>query len=177
MLTLGQQVVIESFAKELIKQIKFVIENKPIKRVSKRYRQPDKVFYAPVSASGNLANTLRYELTDQHLKIFANDYIYELIFGKRPTLSATENDLQLENKIKQWMADKGIRPDNGTSQDTLAYLITRKIRDYGSSIYLASHGQNSGLLNNVLQQTMITDYNAKFTQQLSTEFTQAFLDG
>lgn len=172
--------VIEAFAKDLIKLIKFAIEHKPIKRISRRRVKGKYVntsFTSPVSASGDLAKTLTYKLTDTSLSIYANDYIYELIYGKKPTSSAGGNDHNLESQIKKWMSDKGIKAEAGQSQDTLAHLITEKIRKFGSSIYLANHGQNSGLLNNIISQQMIQEYNRKFNVQLGEEFKEAFQNG
>ena len=57
MLTLGQQIVIESFAKDLIKLIRQVIETKPIKRISRRRvkgKYVDSVFYSPVTRIKNV---------------------------------------------------------------------------------------------------------------------------
>ena len=179
MLTLGQQVVIESFAKELIKLIQNAIRTKPIKRISRRKvkgKYIDKPFTAPVNASGNLANTLRYELTSTNLSIWANDYIYELVWGKPPGISATSIDHNLESSIRKWMSDKGISSTT-VDNDTLAQLITNKIQKFGSSIYLANHGNNSGLLENIVNDQMIKSYNVKFTQQLKEDFIKAFKDG
>lgn len=178
MLALSQQLVIEQFAKDVIKLMRQVIETKPIKRVSRRRvkgKYIDKVFYSPVNASGNLAKTLRYELKETKLSIYANDYIYDLIWGKPPNKSMASLDINLESKIKQWMSEKGIRDES--NKDTLAYHITNKIHKFGSSIYLAYNGQNSGLLNNIITTQMITDYNTKFTKQLSIEFKSAFENG
>lgn len=177
MLTLGQQIVIENFIKDLIKLIQNAIKTKPIKRVSKRKGKPDKVFSAPVSASGRLANEITYKFSESGVSIYANDYIYELMFGKKPTMSAGGNDHNLESEIKKWMSSKGIHAEGNQSDDTLALLITNKIRKYGSSIYLASHGQNSGLLENVVSNQLIQEYNRKFTKQLETDFREAFVNG
>ena len=179
MLTLNQQVVIESFAKELIKLLQNVIRTKPIKRVSRRKvkgKYVDKSFTSPVNASGSLANTLRYELTSTHLSIWANDYIYELVWGKPPSKTASENDHNLESSIKSWMQSKGIGSST-IDDDTLSHLITNKIQKFGSSIYLAYHGQNSGLLENIVNEQMIKSYNTKFTNQLKEDFIKAFKDG
>ena len=73
MLTLSQQVLIEQFAKKVIEDLRIVLKTKPIPRKSVRYEQGkriEKSFSAPVSASGKLANTLRYEITDTQLIIW-----------------------------------------------------------------------------------------------------------
>lgn len=176
MLSLGQTVVIENFAKDLIKLMQLVIRNKPIKRVSRRRikgKYVDKTFESPVNASGDLAKTLRYELTGTRLSIYANDYIYDLIWGKPPSNTAMGIDHNLDSKISKWMSDKGIQSVN-IDKDTLSTLITNKIQKFGSSIYLAHHGSNSGLLENIISDNLIRDYNAKFTQQLGEEFKQTF---
>lgn len=180
MLTLGQQVIIEAFAKDFIKILQNVIKTKPIKRISRRKEKGkyvDRPFTSPVNASGNLANTLRYELTATHLSIWANDYIYELVWGKPPSLSASEIDHNLEASIRKWIDDKELSAVPIIDDDTLAYLMTRKIQKFGSSIYLAHHGQNSGLLENIINEQMIKSYNLKFTEQLKEDFIKAFKDG
>lgn len=178
MLTLAMQSVIEQFARDLIKLIQNNIYNKPIKRISRRKvkgKYVDKAFEAPVNATGNLAKTLRYELTDTNLSIYANDYIFELIWGKPPVKAAMDYDLTLDSKIKSWMSAKGI--SSSTYDDnTLSNLIRNKINKFGSSIYLANHGNNSGLLENIINTQNIDAYNAKFTSILEQEFKQAFKD-
>jgi len=179
MLTFAMEVVISNFAKDVIKILQNVIREKPIKRVSRRRvkgKYVDKVFYAPVNASGNLAKTLRYEITETRLSIYANDYIYDLVWGKAPSGSASGIDFNLEGKISKWMDEKGIQSVD-IDKDTLAQLITNKIQKFGSSIYLAHQGKNSGLLENIINDNLIKDYNSKFTKQLSEDFKAAFMNG
>jgi hypothetical protein len=85
-------------------------------------------------------------------------------------------DFNLESKIKTWASVKGISAIN-VDDNTLAQLITNKIQKFGSSIYLANHGKNSGLLENIISDNLIKDYNAKFTKQLSEDFKAAFENG
>ena len=179
MLTIAQYVVIENFTKELVALIQNAIKTKPIKRVSRRFengRYVDRTFSSPVSASGRLANEVTYEITDKGISIYANEYIYELVFGKKPALTGGELNQNLESQIKAWMQTKGIHSEK-VDDNTLAYLITNKIRKFGSSIYLANHGNNSGLLENILSTQLISNYNAKFTQQLAEDFKEAFISG
>jgi len=168
MLTLSQQIVIDEFARELVKMIQNVIRTRPIKRVSlrnKNGKQTRSTFYAPVNASGNLAETLRYELTETNLSIYANDYIYKLIWGDPPN----PNNSVSNEDLKAWFKTKGISPEGDMSEETLASLVKKKIQDHGSSIYLAHQGKNSGLLENIVNEQLISEYNNKFTQQLKTE--------
>lgn len=177
MLTMQMHIVAENFAKELVGLIKSAIKNKPIKRVSRRKvkgKYVDKTFYAPVNASGALHDTIRYELNETSLSIWANDYIYDLVWGKPPSKSATANDINLESKIKTWMNFKGISSVD-TNESTLAYYITRKIQKFGSSIYLANHGKNSGLLENIVSKPLIDSYNAKFAKEIQKEFKNIFI--
>lgn len=179
MLTLSQQIVIENFAKDFIKLIQEVIYTRPIKRVSRRRvngKYVDTTFYAPVNSSGELARTLRYEITEAGLSIYANDYIFELIYGKPPNKASSDLDFNLESKIRTWMDAKGIKSAT-VDNDTLGQLITNKIQKFGSSIYLAHQGKNSGLLENIISEQFISNYNAKFTQTLKEEFTKAFING
>ena len=191
MLTLGQEVVITNFAKELIRLIRLAIETKPINRVSRRMKNGKvelKRFQSPVNASGNLAKTLRYEITDTRLSIYANDYIYDLVWGKPPSTTASSIDHNLEGKIRKWIDDKGLgqaqeieilgqKVTLAADKDTMAALITNKIQKHGSSIYLAYQGKNSGLLENIINDNLIKDYNSKFTRQLSEDFKAAFENG
>lgn len=169
MLTLSQQVVIDAFARELVEMIRNVIKTRPIERVSLRNqngKQTTRRFSAPVNASGNLAATLRYELTETNLSIYANDYIYKLIWGEPPN----ENNKVSNDEIKAWFKSKGIEPEGDMSEDTLASLVVNKIKKHGSSIYLSHQGKNSGLLENIVNESLITEYNNKFTAQLKEEF-------
>ena len=179
MLTFAMEVVISNFAKDVIKILQNVIREKPIKRVSRRKvkgKYVDKVFYSPVNASGDLAKTLRYEITETRLSIYANDYIYDLVWGKAPSKTAMGIDFNLDAKISKWMGDKGISAID-MDDNTLSTLITNKIQKFGSSIYLAYQGKNSGLLENIINDNLIKDYNSKFTKQLSEDFKAAFENG
>jgi hypothetical protein len=86
--------------------------------------------YGAVNASGKLAESVRYDVTNngETLRVYAEDYIYYLVHGrkngKRPPKQA----------IREWIDAKGISPD-GISKDSLAFLIARKIGEVGTTIY------------------------------------------
>ena len=173
MLTLSQQILLEQFAQKVIDDLKIVLKTKPIPRKSVRYeddKRIEKSFSAPVSASGKLANSLRYEITDSQLIIYAEDYIYFSIYGRAPTTKAGSGTVK--DKIKQWIKDKGIKSD--ISENQLAYLISRKIHREGNSIYLFSGKKNTGLLDNVITQQMVKEFNDKFTKQIEADIAEEF---
>lgn len=175
MLSLGQQLVIEQFAKQIVMNVVGILKTKNIDRKSVRYEEGkriEKSFKSGVNASGNLVRSVRFELTETNLIVYANDYIYYLIYGRKPTGSGGNGTLK--DRIRGWIDEKGITPDDGISKDTLAFLISRKIHREGSAIYLYFKGQNSGLLNNILTESLIKTYNDKFTQQLNEEFATIF---
>lgn len=173
MLTLSQQVLIEQFAQKVIEDLKIVLKTKPIPRKSVRYedgKRIEKSFSAPVSASGKLANSLSYEITDTQLIIKGEDYIYFSIYGRAPTTKTGSGTVK--DKIKQWIKDKGIQSD--LTENQLAYLISRKIHREGNSIYLFSGKKNTGLLDNVLTQQMVKEFNDKFTKQIEADIAEEF---
>lgn len=173
MLTLSQQVLLEQFAQKVIEDLKIVLKTKPIPRKSVRYedgKRIEKSFSAPVSASGKLADSLTYEITDTQLIIKGSDYIYFSIYGRAPTTKAGSGTVK--DKIKQWIKDKGITSD--ISENQLAYLISRKIHREGNSIYLFSGKKNTGLLDNVITQQMVKEFNDKFTKQIEADIAEEF---
>jgi hypothetical protein len=173
MLTLSQQILLEQFAQKVIDDLKIVLKTKPIPRKSVRYedgKRIEKSFSAPVSASGKLADSLTYEITDTQLIIKGSDYIYFSIYGRAPTTKAGSGTVK--DKIKQWIKDKGITSD--ISENQLAYLISRKIHREGNSIYLFSGKKNTGLLDNVITQQMVKEFNDKFTKQIEADIAEEF---
>ena len=173
MLTLSQQIVIEQFAKELIVKIGEVFKHKNIMRKSVRYeggKRIERTYSSPISASGNLVKSLRFNLTETHLEIWSEDYVYFLIHGRKPTKGGGSG--AVKDKIRDWIDHKGIKAD--IDKDTLAYLIARKIHREGNSIYLYYQGKNSGLLNNILTEEMKQEFNDKFTRQLGEDLANEF---
>ena len=85
--------------------------------------------YGSVNASGKLAKSIRYEATPNNLKVYALNYFYYVENGrkggKRPPRSV----------IRQWIIDKGIKPQGKISIDSLAFLIQRKIGKSGTTAF------------------------------------------
>lgn len=174
MLTLSQQVIFEDLAKKLVAEIKHILKTRNIPRKSVRYEKGERItrnFSAPVSATGRLAESVKFEITEDAILIKAESYIYTLIYGRKPTQSKGGWSNAQED-IKKWIRAKGIQSD--ISENQLAFLITRKITREGNSIYLFSGSNNSGLLNNVLSDALKNEFNGKFTKDLKEGIIQKF---
>ena len=107
--------------------------------------------FPPPNASGALYDSIRYEATEDSLKVYALDYIYYLVHGrkagKKPPRAV----------IHKWIDDKGILPQADASgrtisKESLAFLIQRKIGDKGTLI--AQQG-GSDLLSSILTESFI----------------------
>lgn len=102
----------------------------------KRYKEA--LINANKVASGNLINSLKYEIVeeDDEVKIllYYADYGYYVDQGRFPTKNSGSGELQ--RKIEDWIRVKGItpRPDSKGKLPTikqLSFLISRKIHQEG----------------------------------------------
>lgn len=117
--------------------------------------------YGAVNASGNLAKSIRYEVKGGTLLVYGNDYIFYLVYGRKPG-KAPPRDV-----IVQWIKDKPIRSD--IPINSLAYLIQRKIAKQGTLIYEQG---GSTLLSGVVNQQLISDLSSDlFTAALDESLT------
>ena len=125
--------------------------------------------FPPPNASGALYDSIRYEATEDSLKVYALDYIYYLVHGrkagKKPPRAV----------IRKWIDDKGILPKDTylakwtlkdgsersaerkyksveLAKDSLAYVIQTKIGEKGTLI--AQQG-GSDLLSSILTESFI----------------------
>jgi hypothetical protein len=90
-----------------------------------------------IKATGDSAASLKYKAEELKGTLTGSNYFYWQIVGRRPGKFAPPD------AILQWMADKGIKPNNPkTSLKSLAYLINRKIATKGTDIYT---GKREGL--------------------------------
>lgn len=146
---------LEKLGVSLTAQLVNDIQNKLIER-----KGADGNFQSVVNASGKLAKSIRYEVTNGTvLSFYGNDYIQYLENGRRPGKRPPTS------VIRQWIDDKGIIPD-GISKDSLAFLIARRMGEEGSTIYQAGGSDLiSGIFNEALQRSI----EAEFAQLLVTE--------
>lgn len=114
--------------------------------------------YGSVNASGRLANSVRYEVTNlgETLKVYAEDYIDYLVYGRSP------GKFPPKEPILKWISDKGITPD-GISVNSLAYLIQRKIAQKGTTIFEQG---GSDLLSGILTDEYVVEMKDKLQSEI-----------
>jgi len=118
--------------------------------------------YGAVNASGKLAESVRYDVTNngETLRVYAEDYIYYLVHGrkngKRPPKQA----------IREWIDAKGISPD-GISKDSLAFLIARKIGEVGTTIYQQG---GSDLVSDIITDELVVQVKQELNDRLIALF-------
>lgn len=81
-------------------------------------------------ASGEFANSLEVVETENGVQLWGAGHALQLEYGRGATQTSTASAVPLKDKIKQWIHDKGITPQD-ISVDSLVFLITRKIHKQG----------------------------------------------
>jgi hypothetical protein len=154
--------VLNKFGENLVNDIKFAIRNKNL------------TGKGPSVASGDLVNSVRYEVKENELSIYALQYIGALQYGRKPTVNPIAGNPTLKERIRVWLDQKGIEPD-GITKDSLAFLIARKIHREGTSIYQRTQGQSSGLLDDVLNDQLIERIQSELVFSFVTEIRSEIL--
>lgn len=144
---------LDAFGKQIVDRLKDDIKNK---RVTK---------FGSVNSSGKLADSVRHEVTANGLTIWANDYIYYLIHGRKP------GKFPPKAPILQWIKDKPINSD--IKPESLAFLIQRKISKKGTTIFQQG---GSDLLSGITESEFFTNIVDELSESLLTEITSEVVD-
>lgn len=123
--------------------------------------------YGAVNASGRLADSVNYKINGNKLELWAEDYIYYLEKGRRPTRNSGTGEVR--KNIRKWIDDKGINPTD-ISKDSLAYLIARKIHLKGNTVYQQG---GSDLVSGLLNSEEITNIEDELLNNLATDIRAA----
>ena len=131
-MTIYEAQILTELADWYVAEVRKAIETKPIKRRSKGLGD----FEAVANNTGMLAKSLRRELTNEAVNVYAMSYIDKLVFGQQPGTFTSPL-----YEIEQWLAQRGLEYNSAT--------IAQNIDRYGSSIYQRYQGANSGLLDDI----------------------------
>lgn len=97
--------------------------------------------FGPVNASGGLYNSIRFDVFNGVLKVYANDYIYYLEYGRKPGRKPPIKPLQ------EWMNNKGILGN--------VFALQNAIAKKGTIIFQQGGALNGGLLRDVVNSELV----------------------
>ena len=86
---------------------------------------------AQLRTSGKTENSLRSKVSSIKGEIFANEYIYNLVFGRKP--QGENSKLIPHDTLKEWVRKK-LSVSNDIL-DSVTWAINKKIQKEGTSIY------------------------------------------
>lgn len=122
--------------------------------------------YPAPNASGKLYESIYYKVENNVLRVYAEDYIYYLQYGRKPTQTQKSSGKTLREIIREWIDIKSISPKDGISKDSLAFLISRKIHNEGTLIYRQG---GSTLLTDIINAESIREWRDEISAILVTQ--------
>jgi len=123
--------MIEPVLKSYMQQVRDAILYKPVERRS-RYMG---TFAAPVNATGRLANSLGYEVTEFGGYVYCSDKIDYVLYGRPP---GKKPPIQ---PLAEWVRAKGLQIS--------PYAVSENIGRFGTTIWQRWQGEESNLLEDV----------------------------
>jgi hypothetical protein len=130
-----------------------------------------------IRASGNLQNSLRYELSDNAFTLFGAHYAFTAEFGRGPS-QTSGGDLRAQ--IRKWIDEKPIIPD-GITKDSLAFVITRSIHNKGTLLHqgVDHYGRTkpTDILNGVINDGRVNQLQEDLTTSIVKAIRNTLTDG
>jgi hypothetical protein len=132
------------------------------------------------NVTGESSASLAYRIDAEGLTIYSSKkYFTVLETGRKPTSpGAPKGNPTLREQILEWVKAKPIIP-NDITQESLAYLISRKIHEEGSLLY--RQGGKSGVISEsindkVVKEKLIDVLSDSFRDYVINEFVRKSLD-
>jgi len=152
--------ILTKYGNTIIERLRNDIKNKPLPR-----RGGDSY---PVNASGKLADDLNFTVEDGVLKIYANKYIYYLVYGRKPNKNQDPAKVKAwvgwagSTFLKDWVEAKGL----SISPFAVAYSIAKK----GNSF----NPQGSTLLSDIINDSMVNNLKSEIFLTMSDNIFDSF---
>lgn len=154
MLSPEQQNILKYYGELIVTRLRTDILNKKVTK------------FGSVTASGKLAQSVRYEVDESGLTIYANDYIIYLQDGRRP------GKFPPKQPILDWIENKGLRFD--IKKESLAFLIQRKIANKGTTAFIQGGTDLvSGVLTPELIKQILNDFRDDYIKSIKSDIVEA----
>lgn len=126
---------------------------------------------AGMRVTGNTIRSLRKVIRDTDATLYAAKYFRRIETGRGPTRNRASGEKPLFQLIKEWMSARGLKGTpyirkDGSAQaqekadDSLAFLIWRKITNEGDRLY--RRGGRSGIISGAITQQRIDAFVGTF---------------
>ena len=152
------------------------IANKIIKDLQRNIREKAPTSFGSMNNTGEAANSLRWKIDNGNLVIYSTmaksfNHIMTLETGRKlGKMPPTE-------PILQWVQQRGINPSD-ISQESLAFLIARKIGREGTQVYqdYTATGKGTGIILDVvgnreyIQETVVKPISSKLADIFINQF-------
>lgn len=123
--------------------------------------------YGAVNASGDLAKSVRYEVDSTGLRVYANDYIYYLVHGRKP------GKFPPKDVLIEWVQLRNFAPDLPMNQRT--FLAGRSMKEKGTTAWIQG---GTDLIDDVINDTLIREITQAFAddyiKQIKSEILNAY---
>ena len=163
-----------------VKLIARGIALKVIADLKENIRKKAPTSYGAMNNTEKAMNSLNYRWEGDRLIIFSEispfNYIMTLEHGRGPTKEgATAGNPTLQENILTWIKQRGIQPTEIT-QESLSYLIARKIHREGTQVYrdYTLKGNGTGIISDVVGNIDYFDKNVR--QPLLDAMAESFLN-
>lgn len=163
---LATEIIVREFAEGVIAGIKDNIKSKPVTE------------YGAVGTSGQAVDSLFYRYDGNHLIIGSTwGYITVLEDGRKPGKGVSREG---QLKLQKWILEKPLQVKENSSPipgiasaKSLAYLISRKLKEEGSLLY--QKGGHSGILSDYINADYVAEnFTKKFAEALVIEVSEIF---
>ena len=159
------------------------IANKIIKDLQRNIREKAPTSFGPMNNTGEAANSLRWKIDNGNLVIYSTmaksfNHIMTLETGRKPGKMPWFKDTPTEEQpIFKWVQQRGINPSD-ISQESLAYLIARKIGREGTQVYqdYTATGKGTGIILDIvgnreyIQETVVKPISSKLADIFINQF-------
>ena len=147
-----------------------------ISQLQSNIRDKAPTSYGAMNNTGEAALSLKYRWVEEgRVQIYSDmpnrsfNYIMTLETGRGPTRpNAATGNPTVQESILTWIKQRGITP-TGITQETLAYLISRKIHQEGTLLF--RQGGNSGIISEVQTDAWILE---NFIKPLESDLKRYF---
>lgn len=138
-----QRLILIGYGEYIVAELKSAIKDKQATK------------FGAVNASGDLYNSIRYEVDNKGLRVYALDYIFNVEYGRAP------GKFPPREAILKWIDEKNLTFD--IPVNSLAFLIARKIARKGTEAFIQG---GTDIVADVITPNLIEEIRQEFAGSL-----------